>query len=96
MMWMSKVYNSRYSRKLRGYIHVEASSRNEALAILAKLAESSALPHDAAAMHGREAMGGVRRHTLVRCIPGNNYLASDGTWRKPDGTVFYRVKGWPQ
>ena len=77
-VWTSKVYASRHSRRLVGYLHVEGQTRNDAMALLARMA---VIAKGAAGAHARQVLEGAVRATLVPDYLHSNYAAADGTWR---------------
>lgn len=76
-IWKSKIYRTRYSRRVEGYLHVEGETRQQALDLLAELASAPG----AAGWHAQQIIDGRKRHALTRERGKTPYAAADGTWR---------------
>lgn len=77
-LWESTTYASPRSRTVVGRLHVEGRTRQDALDLLQRLAESAA---GAAGSHARFALSGRTRHALTPTDVETAYAAQDGFWR---------------
>ncbi len=76
-IWKSKIYRSRYSKRIEGELEIEGENRAAALAMLGRLVVAPG----AAGTHARDVLAGQKRHALTVSRRRGAYAAQDGCWR---------------